>query len=380
MNPSEFVDLLQRNGITFFTGVPDSLLSSLSAHVTAHVAPERHVIAANEGGALAVAAGVHLATGRMACVYMQNSGQGNAVNPLCSLCDPEVYGIPVLLVIGWRGQPGVHDEPQHVKQGRVTLALNTTLEVPTVVADVHASPVEQEQAIKALIQCGQRESRPVVLVVPKGFFEAGVPWHPHNAHVLVREAVIARILAHFADAAIVSTTGKISRELYELRERCGQTHERDFLTVGSMGHAGSLALGINLARPNLRVLCLDGDGAALMHMGALAINGVRAGRRFFHIVLNNEAHESVGGQPTVAGRIDLSRVAAACGYRVLPPVREQARLDDSLQALAASHGPAFLDVFVSLASRSDLGRPRETPAENKALFMSFIQDDAHDGA
>ena len=380
MNPSEFVDLLQRNGITFFTGVPDSLLSSLSAHVTAHVAPERHVIAANEGGALAVAAGVHLATGRMACVYMQNSGQGNAVNPLCSLCDPEVYGIPVLLVIGWRGQPGVHDEPQHVKQGRVTLALNTTLEVPTVVADVHASPVEQEQAIKALIQRGQRESRPVALVVPKGFFEAGAPWHPHNAHVLVREAVIERILAHFAEAAIVSTTGKISRELYELRERCGQTHERDFLTVGSMGHAGSLALGVNLARPGLRVLCLDGDGAALMHMGALAINGVRAGRRFFHIVLNNEAHESVGGQPTVAGRIDLSRVAAACSYRVLPPVREAARLDDSLQTLAASPGPAFLEVFVSLASRSDLGRPRETPAENKALFMSFIQDDAHDGA
>ena len=380
MKPSEFVDLLQRNGITFFTGVPDSLLSSLSAHVTAHVVPERHVIAANEGGALAVAAGVHLATGRMACVYMQNSGQGNAVNPLCSLCDPEVYGIPVLLVIGWRGQPGVHDEPQHVKQGRVTLALNTTLEVPTVVADVHASPVEQEQAIKALIQRGQRESRPVALVVPKGFFEAGAPWHPHNAHVLVREAVIERILAHFAEAAIVSTTGKISRELYELRERCGQTHERDFLTVGSMGHAGSLALGVSLARPGLRVLCLDGDGAALMHMGALAISGVRAGRRFFHIVLNNEAHESVGGQPTVAGRIDLSRVAAACSYRVLPPVREAARLDDSLQTLAASPGPAFLEVFVSLASRSDLGRPRETPAENKALFMSFIQDDAHDGA
>lgn len=380
MNPSEFVDLLQRNGITFFTGVPDSLLSSLSAHVTAHVVPERHVIAANEGGALAVAAGVHLATGRMACVYMQNSGQGNAVNPLCSLCDPEVYGIPVLLVIGWRGQPGVHDEPQHVKQGRVTLALNTTLEVPTVVADVHASPVEQEQAIKALIQRGQRESRPVALVVPKGFFEAGAPWHPHNAHVLVREAVIERILAHFAEAAIVSTTGKISRELYELRERCGQTHERDFLTVGSMGHAGSLALGVSLARPGLRVLCLDGDGAALMHMGALAISGVRAGRRFFHIVLNNEAHESVGGQPTVAGRIDLSRVAAACSYRVLPPVREAARLDDSLQTLAASPGPAFLEVFVSLASRSDLGRPRETPAENKALFISYIQNDAHDGA
>lgn len=380
MKPGDFVDLLQRNGITFFTGVPDSLLSSLSAHVTAHVVSERHVIAANEGGALAVAAGMHLATGRMACVYLQNSGQGNAVNPLCSLCDPEVYGIPVLLVIGWRGRPGVHDEPQHVKQGRVTLALNAALEVPTVVADAHVSPVEQEQAIEALIQRGQRESRPVALVVPKGFFEAGTPWHPQNGHVLVREAVIGRILTYFADAAIVSTTGRISRELYELREQCGQTHERDFLTVGSMGHAGSLALGINLARPGLRVLCLDGDGAALMHMGTLAVNGVRAGRRFTHIVLNNEAHESVGGQPTVAGLIDLSRVAAACRYRVLPPVREEARLDESLQTLAASPGPAFLEIFVSLASRSDLGRPRETPVENKALFMSFIQDGAHGGA
>jgi phosphonopyruvate decarboxylase len=380
MKPGAFIDLLRQNGITFFTGVPDSLLSPLSAHLATEAAADKHVIAANEGEALAIAAGAHLATGRMACVYMQNSGQGNAVNPLCSLCDPDVYGIPVLLVIGWRGQPGTHDEPQHVKQGRVTLTLNAALDVPTIVADPQASPLEQDRAIVELIRLGQRESRPVALVVPKGFFESGTSRRPQNGHLLVREAVIARILAHFADAAIVSTTGKISRELYELRARSGQSHERDFLTVGSMGHAGSLALGINLANPGLRVLCLDGDGAALMHMGSLAVNGVRAGGHFTHIVLNNEAHESVGGQPTVAGRIDLSRVASACGYHVLPPVREAARLDEGLQALAASPGPAFLEIFVSLASRKDLGRPRETPVENKALFMAFVQGVAHDGA
>jgi len=380
VKPDVFVDLLRREGITFFTGVPDSLLSPLSAHVTAHVASEAHVIAANEGQALAIAAGVHLATGGMACVYMQNSGQGNAVNPLCSLCDPEVYGIPVLLVIGWRGQPGTRDEPQHVKQGCITLALNAALEVPTIQADAAGTSSDQERGIVELIRRGRSESRPVALVVPKGYFEAGTPWRPHNNHELMREDVIARILAHFADAAIVSTTGKISRELYEIRTRCGQTHERDFLTVGSMGHASSVALGINLAHPGIRVLCLDGDGAALMHMGALAVNGVLAGRHFKHIVLNNEAHESVGGQPTVAGRMALGRVAAACGYRVLPTVRDETGLDAGLQALAEAPGPAFLEIFVSLASRPDLGRPRETPVENKALFMSFIQERAHGGA
>ena len=380
IEPAFFFEQVKKNGTDFFAGVPDSLLKNLCAYITDNESNERHIIPANEGSAVALATGHHLATGSIPLVYMQNSGIGNAVNPLLSLVDSDVYRIPMVLVIGWRGEPGKKDEPQHVTQGRLTCPLLETMGIPYVVmAEDHDSLNKQiDDCYRSIRETG----RPFAFVVKKDSFapyslQKNIP----VTAVMTRETAIETVLlASRSDDIFVSTTGMASRELYELREKHGMGHGKDFLTVGSMGHASQIALGIALEKKTRRVVCIDGDGAALMHMGALAINGVRAGRRFFHIVLNNEAHESVGGQPTVAGRIDLSRVAAACSYRVLPPVREQARLDDSLQALAASHGPAFLDVFVSLASRSDLGRPRETPAENKALFISYIQNDAHDGA
>lgn len=352
MKAESFVECLKSNGVGFFAGVPDSLLKSFCAYLTDTCAAA-HVIAANEGGAVGLAAGYHLATGKLACVYMQNSGQGNAVNPLASLADPDVYSIPMVLVVGWRGEPGVKDEPQHVKQGKVTVTLFETLGVPTeTLPDDGYAALE---LVERMVTRAKEESRPVALVVRKGWFEdyALKAKRPDIAAVQ-REAAIEEILADLPpDAVVVSTTGMISREVYETRVRRGEGHARDFLTVGSMGHALMIALGIAREQPKRPVVCIDGDGAAIMQMGNLAIAGRSGATNLTHIVLNNAAHDSVGGQPTVGGEIDLTAIAEACGYNTVD-------------------GPVFREIKVAKGARKDLGRPKEKPQVNKTLFMETL--------
>lgn len=347
-----FVAGLESGGVDFFTGVPDSLLKSFCAYLT-DVCDARHVIAANEGGAVALAAGHYLATGRPALVYMQNSGQGNAVNPLASLADPDVYSIPMVLLVGWRGQPGISDEPQHVKQGKVTVSLFETLGIPTeILPDATARAVA---CARKMTKRALRERRPVALVVRKGTFgDYALQSRRQDLARAKREATIEKILKKLpVDAVVVSTTGMISREVYETRIRLGQGHARDFLTVGSMGHACQIALGIARAQPQRPVVCLDGDGAAIMQMGNLAIVGQSGCANLTHIVLNNAAHDSVGGQPTVGGEIDLPAIAKACGY-------------------GRRGAPKFREIRVAKGARKDLGRPKERPQENKALFMETL--------
>ena len=347
-----FVDGLQSLGINFFTGVPDSLLKSFCAYVT-DTCGDNHVIAANEGGAVGLAAGHYLATGKPALVYMQNSGQGNAINPLASLADPDVYSIPMVLLVGWRGEPGEKDEPQHVKQGKVTISLFKTLGIPTEIL-----PNDNESAANAtrkMVEKAKAESRPVALIVRKGLFaEYKLRFPKSSVADLKREQAIEEILKSLPkDAVVVSTTGMISREVYETRGRLGHDHSRDFLTVGSMGHAIMIALGIAKARPERRVFCLDGDGASIMQMGNMAIAGQSGCANLTHIVLNNAAHDSVGGQPTVGSAIDFSSVAASCGYNRLG-------------------APVFKEIKVARGARKDLGRPKEPPQVNKALYMKTL--------
>ena len=363
-----FVETLVHQGVDFFTGVPDSLLKNFCAYVTDNCG-ENHVIAANEGGAVGLAAGHYLATGNPALVYMQNSGQGNTVNPLCSLADPDVYSIPMVLLVGWRGEPGVKDEPQHVKQGKVTTSLFETLGVPTeILPDDETAALDMA---RKMVELAKSESRPVALVVRKGLFaEYKLQSREDDISDLKREAAIEAILRALPeDAVVVSTTGMISREVYETRVRLGQGHERDFLTVGSMGHAIMIALGIAKALPQRPVVCLDGDGASIMHLGNMAIAGQSGCGNLTHIVLNNSAHDSVGGQPTVGGRIDLPAIAAACGYDVI------AGTDGlNLHDLHVLHGsnPSFVEIKVAKGARKDLGRPKEPPQVNKALFMETL--------
>ena len=356
VNVPKFLSELDAEGVKFFTGVPDSLLKSFCAYLTDMGCNQ---IAANEGGAVGLAAGHYLATGMPACVYMQNSGQGNAVNPLASLADPDVYSIPMLLVIGWRGMPGVHDEPQHVKQGKITLELMKTLSIPTeVLPDTTAKACA---CVKKLLRRAVKESRPVAVVVKKGLFEE---YKLKNKEADIaktkREVVIEKIIRSLPkNAVIVSTTGMISREVYETRIRLGMGHESDFLTVGSMGHASQIALGIAQAQPKRPVICLDGDGASIMQMGNMAIVGQSGCKNLTHIVLNNAAHDSVGGQPTVGGKIGLKRIARACGYR--------------LTSGEGATSPLFVEIKVAKGARKDLGRPKAPPQVNKKLFMKTLR-------
>lgn len=372
ISPAFFTQTLQSLGISFFAGVPDSLLKSLCAYLKVNVAPADNITAANEGGAMALAAGHFLATGKPACVYMQNSGIGNAVNPLLSLLDSDVYSIPALLVIGWRGMPGVHDEPQHIKQGRVTTDLLDAMEMPyTVLADNEADARQQiEMAISFIKDTG----RQMALIVRKGTFDPySLPAAEPSALPCREEAIRTIISSMPRDTAFVGTTGMISRELFELRVSTGTSHESDFLTVGSMGHASQIALAIALAQPRRHVACLDGDGAFIMHTGGAAIIGSLSPHNLLHFVLNNGAHDSVGGQDTVGFRIDIPAIALACGYTQAACVDTLDNLQTQIAAMLASDaGPNLLEVKVRKGARPDLGRPTTTPIQNRDTFMRFL--------
>ena len=376
ISPKEFHAVLAAEGVDFLAGVPDSLLKEFCAYVDAALPPEGHVIAANEGTAVGLAAGHHLATGSLPLVYLQNSGLGNTVNPILSLADPEVYGLPMIIMIGWRGAPGVKDEPQHVKQGRVTPALLDAMELPYKVLD--GDPEAATEAATWAARTALETSAPVVLLVQKSAFGKAEEKRPARTvpdTMLAREAAIQLITGTLrAGATIVATTGMISRELYESRGALGQDRSSDFLTVGSMGHASQIALGIARAKPGAQVVCLDGDGAALMHLGGMATIGTSETGDLLHIVLNNGAHDSVGGQPTVAQQISLTGIAQACGYdQIAGPVEDEADIRAQVAALAQVPGRRFLEVRVRPGSRADLGRPKESPAENKAQFIARLR-------
>ena len=378
IRPEFFIERLRENDIDCFAGVPDSLLKNICAYITDHCDAEHNIIAANEGAAVGIAAGHYLATGKPACVYMQNSGEGNIINPLASLTDPEVYNMPVLLLIGWRGRPGVHDEPQHVKQGKVTTGLLNVMGINYEVLSKEEDKAEKQiaKAIKAL-----QNKEVYALVIEKDTFE---PYQLVNNQSpitlnLSREEAIQTVAAALGGKdCIVSTTGMISRELFEYRTQMNQGHERDFLTVGSMGHASQIALGIAMAQPERRVWCFDGDGAAIMHMGNMAIVAQKTPKHYVHVVFNNGAHDSVGGQPTVGLKIDLPAVAQAVGYKAAISVSSKDELEKALSSITNNHSPItpspiFLEVCVRKGNRKDLGRPTTTPIQNKEALMDFLK-------
>lgn len=373
LSAKSFYEICAQQGVHFYAGVPDSLLRDLCAYLMDHVPSNRHVITANEGGAVGLAAGYYLATGEVPAVYLQNSGQGNIINPLLSLADPEVYGIPMLLLVGWRGQPGGKDEPQHMKQGQVMMDIFRATQTPCEILETEGTAVGVQ--VERLVALARKKCCPVALVVQKGSFEKYQMTSSRNlVQTLSRESVIRQIVQQLPrSAAVISTTGHISRELYECRLAQKEGHERDFLTVGSMGHASQIALGIAMAQPERKVYCLDGDGAVLMHMGAMPIIGQSKCRNLRHIVLNNGAHVSVGGQLTVALSISLKKIASACGYEWSASVDSPEGLGQELKQMAMAEGPAFLETKISQSARSDLLRPKSSPAENKDAFMQFLQ-------
>lgn len=379
IRPQFFIEKLKELGIDFFAGVPDSLLKNICAYITDTLPREQNIIAANEGGAMGIAAGYHLATGRIPVVYMQNSGEGNIINPLASLTDKEVYNIPVLLLIGWRGRPGVHDEPQHVKQGKVTTGLLNTLGINyTVLSKDEEAAAKQ---VKVAVDYMQKTNECYALVIEKDTFDAYVLQNKVDSGLtLSREDAIETVVEALPqNAAVVSTTGMISRELFEIRERKGQGHAHDFLTVGSMGHASQIALGIALQQPQRPVFCFDGDGATIMHMGNMAITASMMPKNYVHVVFNNGAHDSVGGQPTVGLSIDLPAIAKAMGYPQTYSVSTKEELGVALASITnnlspITQGPILLEIKVKKGNRKDLGRPTTTPIQNKEALMKFLSE------
>jgi len=365
---------LKKNNIHFFTGVPDSTLKDFCACITEKAPKKNHIITANEGGAIAIACGYYLSTEQIPLIYMQNSGIGNALNPLISLADPDVYSIPLLLMIGFRGEPGKKDEPQHKKQGKITMKLLDVLGIThKILPDTETSAL---QIIKNAIDTVKYKKKSFALVIRKGTFS---PYPSSNkekneSDVQREEAIsqVSRIIEK--NAIVVSTTGKISRELCEYRDKNKQNHTHDFLTIGSMGHCSHIALGIAITKPGKKVYCFDGDGSILMHMGSLAINGTQNLSNFKHILFNNGAHDSVGGQPTVGMSIDFPVIAKACGYKSVFRVKKINELNPALQQFIKAKGPSFLEIRVKKGSRKNLGRPSLTPAQMKKLFMNYIQE------
>ena len=368
---SEFYSYLQQKGIEFTTGVPDSLLKEFCAFISDQ---GNDIIAANEGASIGIAAGYHLATGKIPMVYMQNSGFGNTINPLTSLADKEVYSIPMLLVIGWRGEPGVKDEPQHVKQGRVSADLLDTLEIPYEVLSNDIN--EAQKQIDKAVDYMSTENAPFALLIRKNTFEKySLKNKKADIYPMQREDAIKVIIDECKnDEIIVSTTGKTSREVFECRVANGQGHENDFLTVGSMGHASQIALGIALQKPNKSIICLDGDGAMLMHLGSTAIIGDLSPANYKHILVNNGAHDSVGGQPTVGFDVNFQQIAEACNYKKCFTAESEAELKAILPEFLATAGPVMLEVKTSKGARADLGRPTKTPTQNKADFMKKLSE------
>ncbi len=372
MKVENFVKIL---GADFYTGVPDSQLKPLCDYLmnTYGIDANHHIISANEGNCVGLAAGYHLATGKVPVVYMQNSGEGNIINPLASLLNEKVYAIPMIFVIGWRGEPGVHDEPQHIYQGEVTIKLLDDMGVKNNVVDKDTTESELQQAVESFEDV-LKAGRDVAFVIKKGALEYDQLVKYENNNTMLREEIIQHIVKCSEDDPIISTTGKASRELFETRVANGQEHKYDFLTVGSMGHSSSIALGVALNKSNQRIWCIDGDGAVLMHMGAMAVIGATKPKNMVHIVINNGAHETVGGMPTVASKVDLVGIAKACGYPRVKSVDSFESLDEALNDACKSNELSFIEVKCSIGARADLGRPTTSALDNKKAFMEYLKN------
>ena len=375
VDPAALYSTLRQCGVDFFTGVPDSLLKNFCAYLAAQGDSLQHIIATNEGSALALAMGHHLASYKVPLVYLQNSGLGNLINPLLSLADPEVYSIPLLMVVGWRGEPGVNDEPQHIKQGRITPDLLEQLEIPYRIITAATDNTQAGRQVQDLISQAKNQNRPCALLVSKGCFSDGPkPNRTTTGPRISREQAIEAVLAKLSPTAVVvATTGFTSRELFELRAAAGCSHQQDFLTVGGMGHASQIALGIALAQPERQVYCLDGDGAFLMHIGGAATCATTPCNNFKHIVLNNGVHDSVGGQPTIAEAINIAGIAAEMGYHWTAVAQSPQAIDDAIDTLDQQPGPALLEIKIKPGARNDLGRPTTSPVNNKIDFMNFLR-------
>ncbi len=379
ISSSQLIELLAKYKVETFYGVPDSLLANFCSYLTGHFSSKKHIITANEGNAIALASGQYLGSNEPSLVYLQNSGLGNVINPLVSLADREVYSIPMVLLIGWRGEPSQPDEPQHLKQGRITKKILEDLEIPSYT--IGPSTENPLLGIQDALNTMVRSSSPVAILIKKGTFADEVSsTSKSSTNLLLREEVLQSLIPILPkNSLVVSSTGMLSRELYELRARTNKQHYRDFLTVGSMGHASSIAMGLALTQNSRDIVCIDGDGALLMHLGSLPIIGSTDLTNFVHIVLNNGAHDSVGGQPTVAKKINIPLIAKSSNYRQAITLKTRSEINQIVPDLINKRdGPTLIEIQIRTGYRGDLGRPLSSPKQNKESFMKYLMEDNYE--
>ena len=368
MRAQELLTLIREAGIETIAGVPDSTLKQFCDALQQEKSFQHHTTV-NEGAAVAMAVGTYLATAKPACVYMQNSGIGNAVNPLTSLANKDVYGIPMLFIVGWRGEPGVKDEPQHVFQGKITCECFDLLAIPYEVID-SSTTVEELAVILNKAKDAFAQNLQFAIIVKSGTFEKDKAFTWDNGQPLNREEALGKLLEVLPhEVRIVSTTGKISRELYEQSNRLYDGHDNLFMSVGGMGHASMIALGMAAAREDKTIVCVEGDGAALMHMGNMALVASEKPKNMYHIIINNQAHESVGAMPTDCQQISFAEVAKALGYQEARRINSLEEIEEIGKDIQTKQGPLFYEIMVGLGSRADLCRPKEAARENKEVFM-----------
>jgi len=372
INPADLYNILVKEEVDFFTGVPDSTLKHFCFYLDDNSTQSNHIIAANEGNSIAIAAGYHFSTGKIPLVYMQNSGIGNALNPITSLADKEIFGVPMLVLVGWRGEPGKKDAIQHLKDGVTQIELLNSLGLS------HTILRPDKQSLKLQIQDSIEKSKsaksPHIILVSKDSFETYSPvFQEPKISSMSREYAIAETLSFIKpDSAVISTTGKASRELYEIREKKGGMNKADIMVVGSMGHVSSFSLGVALQSPKRKVYCLDGYGSLIMHMGALPTIGKYSSSNFRHILLNNFSHDSVGGQDSSSNIIDFSLLSQAVSYKNYFKIRNKSDFKEIFPQFIEAKGPSFLEIIVAKGSRADLSRPDLLPSENKKKFMTFL--------
>ena len=364
--------IFKNNDLTFFTGVPDSTFKDWMKFLNdEHGNKLTNIIATNECESAAISVGYYLATGKIGVVYMQNSGLGKTVNPTTSLLSKEVYSIPAFYMIGWRGEPDKKDEPQHKMMGRVMLPLLDCLEIPYKILPDNVK--EAETIIREVKQLAEQNSSPAALIIKeKTLEEYTARKSVKTNYEMSREDAIKTIVNNLrGDEVIVSTTGKTSRELFEYREALKQNHDKDFLTVGSMGCSSAIGFGI-ASQSNKSVIIFDGDGAVLMQMGTLATIGNYAPKNFYHIVFDNSSYDSTGGQPTISPSVDFAKIALACGYKKAEYIETKQSLKEVIKGLKTSEGPKIVIIKVNKGARKNLGRPTTTTLENKKSFMEFL--------
>lgn len=369
----DFFNILKENGFTFFTGIPDSTFKNFMKFIVDNDGKcLQNLVACNECESIALSAGYYLATNKIGIAYMQNSGLGKAINPLTSLCDQDTYSIPVLLLIGWRGEPGKNDAPQHKKMGRIMLSLLETLEIPYSILEPDLDYIKNE--MKKAKKYFNNRKEPYAFIIRRNFFEDyDIKTLQKNNYELNREEAIELIMDNLDENDIViSTTGLISREVYEYRENREKDHFKSFYNIGSMGCASSIGLSIALQRPNKRILIFDGDGAAIMQMGVFTTIGKNFPDNLVHIIFDNHAHETTGNQPSNSTAVNFHQVALASNYNYGTIVTTKSQLLDVINEIKHKKGPQMIVVRVKMGFRLDLKRPEKEPTNYKEYLMKYL--------